>query len=162
VTLTKVMAQLLALGVVQPGERQGTANTYALVEDAETTFRAAHPYLRSPIKRRLAIDKTLAVGGGVFVAGETALASYTELAEPHQPIYGMTKTVFDALSESAFKPTEEIDEIKAWIEIWAYPSLKADRADEVSLLLCLEGNPDERIQIALQTIKEKINWLSGD
>jgi hypothetical protein len=163
VTLTKVMAQLLELGIVQPGERQGAANTYRFVQDTTTTFNLARPYLRSPVKRRLSIDRTLPIGDGVVLAGETALAAYSELAEPPRPIYAMTKTVLDALPESAFKATEEIDEINAWIEIWAYPSLnEADLADEASLLLSLEGNPDERIQIALQTIKEQIKWLSVD
>ncbi|MNG30535.1 hypothetical protein D3C84_1161670 [compost metagenome] len=87
------------------------------------------------------------------------------LAEPVQPVYGMTKKQFDAMVEqNALKVADSVDETRAWVEIWAYRSLKTENhiADEASLLLSLEDNPDERIQIALDEIKEKVEWLKSE
>lgn len=37
----------------------------------------------------------------------------------------MTKKQFDTLvEEQAFKVTDSVDETRAWVEIWAYRSLK--------------------------------------
>lgn len=165
VTLAKVINLMLKLHILHPGQSQGFTNCYEFSSSPADIFSRARRYLRSPVRRKVSIDRKLHLGHGVFLAGETALARYTMLAEPAQPIYGMTKQVFDGLlEEDAFKVTDAIDEIRAWVEIWSYSSLKREGnlADEASLLLSLEDNPDERIQIALQEMKEKVNWLSED
>lgn len=77
----------------------------------------------------------------------------------------MTKKQFDAmLEDSAFKLADSVDEIKAWVEIWAYINLKAEKniADEASLLLSLDDNLDERIQIALDSLKGEVTWLKSE
>ena len=164
VTLGHVIEQLVQLHILQPGERQGAANTYRFTAPASGVFQTIRPHLRTPVRQRLAIEQQLPLSEDVFLAGETALSHYSLLAEPAQPTYGMTRKVFEALRETAFKTTDEVDDIKAWVEIWSYPSLTQCQplADEASLLLSLEANPDERLQLALQTFKEKINWLSED
>lgn len=165
VTLSKVIDQFLKLHIIHPAQSQGFINLYSFGPSRAQVFRNAHRYMRSPVKRKVAIDRKLHLGDGVFLAGETALAKYTMLAEPVQPVYGMTKKQFDDMVEqNAFKVTDSVDETRAWVEIWAYRSLKADEniADEASLLLSLEDNPDERVQIALDEIKEKIKWLGSE
>lgn len=165
VTLSKVIGQLLKLHIIHPAQSQGFMNCYTFGASQAQIFRKARPYMRSPVKRKVAIDRKLNLGDGVFLAGETALAKYTMLAEPVQPVYGMTKKQFDAMVEQkAFKVTDSVDETKAWVEIWAYRSLNAEKyiADEASLLLSLEDNPDERVQIALDEIKEKVKWLGSE
>lgn len=66
--------------------------------------------------------------------------------------------------EHAFTVTDSVDETRAWVEIWAYQSLSAEQgiADEASLLLSLQDNPDERVQIALDDLKEKVTWLASE
>ena len=85
------------------------------------------------------------------------------LAEPKQAVWGMTKKVFnDMLALDAFEVIDSLDRIEEWVEIWAYPSLTERQyiADAASLYLSLEENPDERIQIALDELKEQVNWLA--
>mgnify|MGYP006146886347 CR=1 FL=1 len=128
-------------------------------------YAKARPCLRSPVKRKVAIDRLLQPGNGVFLSGESALATLTMLADPAQPVFGMSKKQFDSmLGEQAFKVAESLDMTKAWIEIWAYPSLKEDRhiADEASLLLSLQDNPDERVQQALDELRENVTWLKSE
>lgn len=162
VTLAKVIDQLLKLGIVHPAPGRGFRNLYSFSASPSDLFKKARPFMRTPVKRKVAIDRVLDVGDGVILAGETALAKKTMLANPSQPVFGMTKKHFDTLvSGEEFRKTDAVDEIRAWIEIWTYQSPAQDKnmADEASLLLSLEDNPDERVQQALDDLKEKISWL---
>jgi len=165
VTLAKVIDQMLKLGIVHPAQSQGFKNCYSFGAPPAEVFKNVRRFMRSPVKRKVAIDRVLHTGNGVFLAGETALAKCTMLAGPVQPIFGMTKKQFDTLvEEQAFKVTDSVDETRAWVEIWAYRSLKEGRniADEASLLLSLENIPDERVQLALDKLKEAVAWLKSE
>jgi hypothetical protein len=162
VTLAKVIDQLLKLGIIHPAQSLGFKNYYSFSAPPNELFQKARRFLRSPVKRKVAIDRVLHAGNGVFFAGETALAKCTMLADPSQPVFGMTKKQFDTMvDEKKFKVAVSVDETRAWVEIWAYRCLKESnkRADEASLLLSLEGNPDERVQQALDELKETVAWL---
>lgn len=165
VTLAKVIDQLLTLGIVQPAQSQGFKNCYSFGAPPADVFKKVRHFMRSPVKRKVAIDRVLHTGNGVFLAGETALAKCTMLAGPVQPVFGMTKKQFDVmLKDLAFKVTDSVDEVRAWVEIWAYRSLKEEKniADEASLLLSLESIPDERVQLALDELKEAVAWLKSE
>ena len=165
VTLAKVIDQLLKLRIIHPAQSRGFKNCYSIGGTPAEVFKSARHLMRSPVKRKVAIDRVLRTGNGVFAAGETALAKYTMLADPAQPVFGMTKKKFDTMvEEQAFKVAVSIDETRAWVEIWAHRSLKEEVkiADEASLLLSLEDNPDERIQQALDHLKESIAWLRSE
>jgi hypothetical protein len=165
VTLSKVIDQLLKLGIVHPAQSLGFKYFYSFDAPPPGLFKKARHFMRSPVKRKVAIDRVLHAGDGVFLAGETALAKCTMLADPAQPVFGMTKKQFDTmLEEKKFKVTDSVDEIRAWVEIWAYRSLAEDKniADEASLLLSLKDNPDERVQQALDDLKESISWLKSE
>lgn len=165
VTLAKVIDQLLKLGIIHPAQSHGFKNYYSFGASALDTFRKARHLMRSPVKRKVAIDRVLRTGNGVFLAGETALAKRSMLAPPLQPIFGMTKKHFDSLvAEQAFQVAGSVDETRAWVEIWAYRSLDEaeNTADEASLLLSLKSVPDELVQLALGELKERVNWLASE
>lgn len=164
VTLSKAVEQLTSLEVISPAKSDLPWNTYAFSGSPTEVFRKARQYLRSPVRKKIAITRnTIPMAPGVCLAGETALAKYTMLAEPKQAVWGMTKKVFnDMLAHRAFEVIESVDAIEEWVEIWAYPSLteRTYIADAASLFLSLEDNPDERIQIALDELKEQVKWLA--
>lgn len=165
VTLAKVIDQLLKLGIVHPAQSRGFKNYYSFGAPPPDLFKKARHFMRSPVKRKVAIDRVLHAVSGVFLAGETALAKCTMLAGPAQPVFGMTKKQFDTMvKEKKFRETVEIDEIRAWVEIWVYRSLAEDEniADEASLLLSLEDNPDERVQQGLDHLKDRNSWLKSE
>lgn len=165
VTLSKVIEQLLTLELVQVAQSKGVTNVYSFDAAPTEIFRKARHWMRSPVKRRVAIDRKLHLGDGVFLAGESALAKYTLLASPAHPVYGMTRNTFDLLlAGKDFKLADSVDDTRAWVEIWAYPSLKAKEniADEASLLMSLDDNPDERVQIALDEIRDEVTWLKSE
>ncbi|CAM3919981.1 hypothetical protein CCOS865_00925 [Pseudomonas reidholzensis] len=165
VTLSKVVDQLLQLKLIQQAQRKAATHSYAFAGTPSEVFKQALPCLRSPVKRKVAIDAKPPLGNGTFLAGETALATYTMLAEPQQPVYGMTKQRFDQLSQAqVFRAVDSVDETHAWVEIWAYATLEisGEVADEASLLLSLDTSPDERIQIALDELRERLEWLKSE
>ena len=164
VTLSKAVEQLTSREVITPAKSELHWKTYAFNGTPVEVFRKAKQYLRSPVRQKIGITRnTLPMAAGVCLAGETALAKYTMLAEPKQAVWGMTKKVFnDMLALDAFEVIDSLDRIEEWVEIWAYPSLTERQyiADAASLYLSLEENPDERIQIALDELKEQVNWLA--
>ena len=165
VTLGKVIDQLTTLEIIHATENPGFKKLYSFTATPAAVYAKARPCLRSPVKRKVAIDRLLQPGNGVFLSGESALATLTMLADPAQPVFGMSKNQFDRMrGEQAFKVAESLDMTKAWIEIWAYSSLKEDQhiADEASLLLSLQDNPDERVQQALDELRENVTWLKSE
>ncbi|HGY2296409.1 TPA: hypothetical protein ACNV18_000125 [Pseudomonas putida] len=164
VTLSKAVDQLTSLGVISPAKSELPWKTYAFNGSPAEVFQKAKKHLRSPVKKRIGITRNaIPKAPGVFLAGETALAKYTMLAEPKQAVWGMSKKLFsDMLARNAFEVVESVDTIEEWVEIWSYPSLNGAQyfADAASLFLSLEDNPDERIQIALDELKEQVNWLA--
>lgn len=164
VTLSKAVEQLTLLDVITPAKSDLPWKTYAFNGSPAEVFRKARQHLRSPVRKKVGITRnTIPMAPGVCLAGETALARYTMLAEPKQAVWGMTRNVFkDMLAHRAFEVIESVDAIEEWVEIWAYPSLTERNyiADAASLYLSLEDNHDERIQIALDELKEQVGWLA--
>lgn len=165
VTLSKVMDQLLQTGLLHATGLKVANQTYRFSGSAAQVFKLARPYLRSPVKRKVAVSTELAPQHGTFLAGETALASLTLLAAPAQPVYGMTRVHFDGLiAQGSIQLSTSVDDTKAWVEIWAYDTLdtSGNRADEASLLLSLDNCQDARIQIALDELRERVEWLGSE
>ncbi|PYC22207.1 hypothetical protein [Pseudomonas mosselii] len=166
VTLSKVVDQLLQTGLLIASQHKGAVQIYTFSASTPELFKQARPYLRSPVKRKVAISAEPPLGHGVFLAGETALASQTLLAAPAQPVYGMTKRRFDALlGDGSLHLSQSVDDTRAWVEIWAYDTLETsgNHADAASLLLSLDNSQDERVQMALDQLREQVEWLgSGD
>lgn len=164
VTLSKAVDQLTSLEVITPAKSELHWRTYTFSGSPAQVFQKAKRFLRSPVKKRIGITRNaVRMAPGVCLAGETALAKFTMLAEPKQSVWGMTIKVFnDMLAWEAFEVVDSVDAIEEWVEIWTYPSLTEREyiADPASLFLSLEDNPDERIQIALDELKEKVQWLA--
>jgi len=165
VTLSKAVEQLTCLSLITPTQSKLPRKTYAFVGHSREVYEKVKHYLRSPVRKKIGITRNkIPMAPGVFVAGESALAKYTMLAEPQKPIWGMTRQVFiDMLKLNAFEVMTSTDSIEEWIEIWAYSSLNNENhlADEASLLLSLEAISDERVQIALDELKGRITWISS-
>ncbi|MNO98305.1 hypothetical protein D3C76_900500 [compost metagenome] len=163
VTLSKAVAQLASLSLIAPTLSKLPRQTYVFDGQPEEVYNKARHHLRSPVRKKIGITRNKRpMAPGVFMAGETALAIYTMLAEPQQPVWGMTRQVFKEMLElNAFEVMTATDLIEEWIEIWAYPSLTTESrlADGASLLLSLEATSDERVQIALDELRGKLMWM---
>ena len=95
-------------------------------------------------------------------AGLTALAQYSALAEPANPVFAMAGKKWKKIKNRNDVMELTIAEPDACeLEIWSYsPRLfeKDDVVDRFSLYLSLQPNDDERVESALEKMMEKIGW----
>ncbi len=122
-------------------------------ESAKDTWAKAQPFLRSPVKKRGYI-KPLNDDPPGPCAGLTALADYTMLAEPANPVIALSGGDWKSLKQGHRVkefPSPEPGALE--IEVWSYaPSLfaKGKVVDRLSLYLSLKENRDERVEAALE------------
>lgn len=102
--------------------------------------------------------------GERFKAGESALAELTLLGRPRRAIWAITSeqwTTFRRESGIHLVPEAAKDNAHAEFEVWRYePTLLAvpPLVDSLSLILSLQGDPDERIQMALDDVLRRFPW----
>ena len=110
---------------------------------------------------RLYVASAMQTGKG-NLAGQSALARYTMLAEPKIPVI--------AFSADEWKVRLQQDRILKLtlpepggfeIELWKYAPAqfaKEGMVDRLSLYLSLKGNTDERVQSALDALLGGMEW----
>jgi hypothetical protein len=130
-------------------------------EPAQDTWTRAQPFLRSPVKKRLHIEPLNTDPPGPR-AGLTALAEYTMLAEPTNPVVALTGAEWKSLQQH-----QRVNEVPVQepglleLEIWSYsPNLfvHSNVVDRLSLYLSLKDNRDERIEAALEEMMKGLHW----
>jgi DNA-binding transcriptional ArsR family regulator len=125
-------------------------------------WERAKPILRSPVKR-VAWGKPNATlrASTSPSAGLTALAQYTLIAEPPYPIQAITGDQWVAATRAQLEVLPEpLPGAIEW-QVWAYePRLlpKHKTVDPLSLTLSLQADTDERVQLALEELKEQFPW----
>ncbi len=118
--------------------------------------------LRSPIRSRESMKyypgaKCLKM----LKSGISALAETTMINPPTIPIYAMGVEEYKDTNMSKRLHFSPVDEADLELEIWNYnPKLLSQQGtvDPFSLYLSLRGTVDERVEIALEEMLEKIEW----
>lgn len=152
-TMSRAFDELERAGI---GEviREGKERLLHVKESKKEIWESAKLLMRDPVKKRVWV-----VGKkSKLLSGLSALAEGTMLAPPSTPVF--------AVSLNEWKKMEVIElsnqEDAAFeVEIWHYdPSLFASRGivDPFSLYLSLKGIEDERVEITLEEMMEKIEW----
>ena len=156
--------------VVRLGEMAGDISRHPFLgkerhlhfpETGKPLWEKVLPYLNTPVKKRLYVASSMQTGSG-SLAGQSALARYSMLAEPKVPVF--------AFSGDEWKVRIQHDQIVALtlpepgafeIELWKYaPALfgQEGRVDRLSLYLSLRDSADERIQSALDALWGGMEW----
>jgi hypothetical protein len=140
---------------------EGRERCVRFPESAKETWAKAQPFLRSPVKKQFHIEPLNANLPGPR-AGLTALADYTMLAEPADPVIALSGDDWKSLKQrhrvNEF-PSPEPGALE--IEVWSYaPSLfaRGEMVDRLSLYLSLKESPDERIEAALEELLKGLQW----
>lgn len=99
--------------------------------------------------------------GEYVVAGEAALASYSNLAHPKKNIIAVTMNEFRLSIQSVNKNSlAQESQITALVQIWKEdPALFAIKGTQIPIevFFTLQKNPDERVQISLDEMLEKFS-----
>lgn len=130
-------------------------------QSAQELWRDALPMLRTPVAKRHWVQWKGPVADA-RLAGISALARVSDLAEDAIPTYAMKKQAFQSLLEQGkVHGCPDRHEAHARIEAWNYaPALLADgpAVDPLSLYLSLREDPDERVQLAMSSMMEDLAW----
>ena len=159
-TMTRAFDELETAGI---GEHSvlGKERHLRFTGTGKPLWEKVLPYLNTPVRKRLYVASSMQTGKG-SLAGQSALARYTMLAEPKIPIL--------AFSTDDWKTRMQHDKIFKLtlpepggfeIELWKYaPSLFSHErnVDRLSLYLSLKDSNDERVQSALDALLGGMEW----
>ena len=159
-TMTRAFDELESTGL---GEiiSEGRERSLRFIESAKDIWAKAQPFLRSPVKKRLFISQV------DFEplwprAGLAALAHYSMLAEPANPVFALSREDWKSLNEFGQVKTIHTREPGALeTEAWSYaPTLFAEDkfVDPLSLYLSLKASKDERVEAALEEMMKEQQW----
>jgi len=160
-TLSRAVKELTAAGIATL-RTEGRVRWLHTERTAAETWERARPMLRSPVKRRawvLPPQKTRP--RPLRLAGLSALARFSMLTEPQWPTYAVAQAEWKAATQAGCETLPEpLPGACEW-ELWHYsPALvrDSDTVDPLSLTLSLQGNQDERVQLALDELKGRFPW----
>lgn len=123
----------------------------------QVLWQKALPYLRDPVRTTRRIHIAVLPEVARIKAGETALAAWTQLLAPPEPVFAMASRDWKHLAANVEEiPVPEPD--TCIVQLWRYdpkPLAKNGRVDRFSLWLSLEKERDERVQAARETLMEE-------
>lgn len=154
-TMTRALNELKSAGI---GEfhQEGRERCWTFL-DKTTLWMQTKPFLRSPIKKRIWVKNHQFQ----ISAGLSALSHFSPLSLPTVPVFAIGPSQWEMLKQSEIEEIPSAEDASAELEIWNYdPELfaKDGFVDPISLYCSLESNKDERIELHLEKMMEKIKW----
>lgn len=160
-TLSRAVKELTGAGIATLRLEGRTRWLYAERTAAET-WEFAKPLLRDPAKRRFwARPVPQWKAPHSRLAGLSALARYWLLSEPQWPIYAISSSMWETATNLGVEVLPEPSPEACEWEIWHYdPATMSpgETVDPLSLTLSLQDNTDERVQLALDGLREHFPW----
>lgn len=139
----------------------GRERILTLTSPRRELWKRAQPLLKTPVKGRYFVHRPRQDNLGPR-AGLSALAQYSMLADPKNPVIAVTRKHWAALRQRAAVTELPVREPDAYeVETWTYmprPYRIPDSVDPLSLYLSLRPAPDERVEQALDSMMEAIPW----
>jgi hypothetical protein len=162
-TLSRAVNELTTAGIVTL-QRTGKERWLHMNRPPAETWHVAKPLLRSPVKRSVWILRTakLQPERRLPLAGLSALALYSRLAEPAQSVFAVDFGEWKILTQDGLPPPLPEPLVDAFrLQIWNYtpmPTPDNKAVDPLSLTLSLQNDSDERVQGALEELQEQFPW----
>ena len=156
-TVSRIARELTAVGLATiDGKREKRLRFPA---QGAALWQLAQPYLQSPIREVWYCDQV--VDQSFRVAGESALAAQTMLAEPAEPCFAIGKDRFLALkAQNALPPLHpRLGNIR--LEVWRYDPgaiISGQFVDPLSLTLSLRDDADERLEMEADNLIAHVQW----
>ena len=130
--------------------------------DKKQVWETALERLRSPVKRKLWVKTHTNTPLGMK-AGLSALAHYSNLAEPANPVLALEGKQWKKVNttDGGVMNLDIAEPNASELEVWSYsPKLFANKGvvDCFSLFLSMREDNDERVQSALEGMMEQVEW----
>nr|WP_255701896.1 hypothetical protein [Bordetella sp. LUAb4] len=160
-TSSRAAKELTAAGLSTPFSVERT-RWLRMTFTRQETWERAGPLMRTPVRRKVwVLDHGSAIDPP-RLAGLTALARHSMLAEPMRPVYAVAATAWKAMVGAGVRELPEpMDGAHEW-QLWNYsPALvpQQDTVDPLSLILSLQDDEDDRVLIALDQLRKQLPWL---
>lgn len=160
-TLSRAVKEFTAAGLATV-RVAGRARVLRMEGTPGEMWERAKPLLRTPVRGTVWVDgRTLPANPAGRLAGLSALARFSMLAEPRWPVYALTSADWKSASEAGVRELPEpAPGAQEW-QVWCYSpalALQATTVDPLSLTLSLQDSTDERIQSALDELKGHFPW----
>ena len=159
-TVTRIIRELQQFDLVNV--HPGKERMLTFKEGGRDLWQLVLPLLRSPVKETWFTYGALGISN-MLEAGDTALASYSMLAESHAKYWAIGKEQYKSLQTLKRLPELNKQQGNACLQVWHYdPTIIAqpgdDRVDKLSLYLTLIFEQDERVLAALEEMLKNILW----
>jgi hypothetical protein len=138
--------------------RKGYERWLGFDKPAQILWEEAQTYLRNPVRETRRIRLADIPVEQRIEAGETALARWTMLLPPPEPVFAIASRNWKHMAAPEI-PIAEPDTCR--VQLWRYdpqPLARHGRVDRFSLWLSLEQERDERVQAARETLMEEQAW----
>lgn len=158
-TLTRVLRELTATGLAKT-RRLGREHHLYTDQPPEKLWDSLQAQLRKPVKRSIWVKTAKQENTGLRLAGMSALARLTQIADPPWPVYAISPTDWRAAKPLVQLLKEPAAGCSEW-QLWTYsPALvpNARTVDPLSLTLSLDPGADERMQMALDELRKQFPW----
>lgn len=160
-TLSRAVRELTAAGLVSSSQ-EGRARRLRVNHSPAQAWEHATAFLRTPVKRAFWVDH----GGHPKqlqppLAGLSALAFYSMLAEPPYAVYAVSPAQWRSAQEAGIRAVPDLQPQASRWQVWSYgPTLlKPDKTvDPLSLTLSLKDEPDDRVKKALEELRGEFPW----
>jgi hypothetical protein len=164
---TKISASKLSPVLIELTEREllnahgaGPTKTYTQ-ENHQQTWEKLLSLPLAPLFREVEANYLPKPLEEYVVAGEAALASYSNLAHPNKNIIAVTTNEFRLTFQSASKKfLAQESKITTLVQVWKEdPALFAIKGvqNPIEVFFALQKNPDERVQLSLDEMLEKFS-----
>jgi hypothetical protein len=160
-TLSRAVKELTGAGLATL-HTEGRSRWLHLEGSPQTIWERAKPAMRTPVRNTFWVAEHSALAGYEHrMAGLSALARHSMLAEPRWRVYAITATDWRTAAEAGVRTIPEpVAGAQEW-QVWSYsPALVPDAptVDPLSLTLSLRDNVDDRVQLALDELQEQFPW----
>lgn len=159
-TMTRAFDELQAANIGEVSYK-GKERWWLFAGSKQELWEQARPLMRSPVKSvRNLLKKPPPIIRDVY-AGLSALSRVSMIQAPQLEVFAVGPDKWDTLKQAGWEEAPEPAVASCELEIWRYDPLlfKTDNmVDSFSLYLSLIQDADERTEMALDEMMEKIIW----
>jgi DNA-binding MarR family transcriptional regulator len=159
-TVSRATRELVAAQLITT-QKVGRELLVDLADVPNALWERAQPLCKSPVQRQQWVKAadTQSIHA-LPLAGESALTKLSMLNPPRHEVRALHKQEWPDL-QTRFELLPEAEEGATLLQLWTYPPLHqgpAPMVDKLSLWLSMRDVPDDRVQMALDELKETWTW----
>lgn len=158
-TVSRAVRDLVAARLVTT-QKRGRVVELMLSDAPAVVWDRAQPLLKSPVQRLVWVNEAEEGIDKLPLAGGSALASLSMLNPPRNEVRAAYRADWAELRKRIDTlPAPEKGAVA--IQVWTYPPLHqgvSQSVDHLSLMLSFKDERDDRIQIALDELRESLPW----